>query len=95
MPNFCRAPSNETYSCMSTILNSTPRSLLTMIGRVPARKRHLANARLTSERLRLRQGSSSTPWHRQQMHVSTYSFPSPSAGVDGAPTSIMTSPQQS
>eukprot|EP00969_Alexandrium_andersonii_P164044 7250520-Alexandrium_andersonii.AAC.1 len=60
MPNFCRAPNNETYSCMSTLLNSTPRSLLTMTGRVPARKGHLANARLTSECLRPRQGSSST-----------------------------------
>eukprot|EP00969_Alexandrium_andersonii_P214535 9474569-Alexandrium_andersonii.AAC.1 len=24
MPNFCRAPNSETYSCMSTLLNSTP-----------------------------------------------------------------------
>eukprot|EP00969_Alexandrium_andersonii_P003074 132768-Alexandrium_andersonii.AAC.1 len=61
---------------MSTLLNSTSRSLLTMTGRVPARKRRLANARRTSECLRPRRGSIGTPWHRQQMYVSTYLFPS-------------------
>eukprot|EP00969_Alexandrium_andersonii_P327582 14475944-Alexandrium_andersonii.AAC.1 len=46
-----------------------------MTGSVPARKRHLANALLTSACLRPRQGSSSTPWRSQQMYVSTYLFP--------------------
>eukprot|EP00969_Alexandrium_andersonii_P150383 6649960-Alexandrium_andersonii.AAC.1 len=66
-----------------------------MTGRIPARKRHLAKARLTSERPRPRQGSSSTPRHRQQMRVSTYLLPPRSAGVDEPSKSMMTSFQQS
>ena len=95
VPKRWPMPTIAQYSAMTAFFNSGPRSERSMRGSVPERSMQTANMRRASEADARSPLVHKRAWHRQQMYVMLYTYPSLSGGMDGPSRSIMTSSQHS